>query len=102
MTPTTVFRPASLSKAFATAAAGRMVDRGKLRWNKRLVGVPPYFKLKDVQDTEQAIVADILGQRVGLPHNTYDNLLEDDAPYDERVRKLSEVDNTCAPEQCYG
>lgn len=102
VTPTTVFRLASLSKAFATAVTGLMVDRGKLRWSTRLVDVLPYFKLKDVQDTEQATVADILGQRVGLPHNTYDNLLEDDVPYDELVRKLAEVDNTCAPGQCYG
>jgi len=102
VTPTTVFRLASLSKAFATAVTGLMVDRGKLRWNTRLVDVLPYFKLRDVQDTEQATVADILGQRLGLPHNTYDNLLEDDVPYDELVRKLDEVDNTCAPGQCYG
>jgi beta-lactamase class C len=102
VTGATVFRLASLSKAFATAVTGLMVDRGKLRWNTRMVDVLPYFKLKDVQDTEQATVADILGQRVGLPHNTYDNLLEDDVPYDELVRKLADVDNTCAPGQCYG
>ncbi|MBD8873259.1 serine hydrolase domain-containing protein [Rhodanobacter sp. DHB23] len=102
VTPATVFRLASLSKAFATAATGIEVDHGKLGWDTKLADVLPYFKLKDVQATEQATVADILGQRVGLPHNTYDNLLEDDVPYDELVRKLDEVDNTCAPGLCYG
>ncbi|WP_426662549.1 serine hydrolase domain-containing protein [Rhodanobacter aciditrophus] len=102
VTPTTVFRLASLSKAFATAVTGLLVDGGKLRWDMKLVDVLPYFKLKDMQSADQATVADILGQRLGLPHNTYDNLLEDDEPYQELVRKLDEVDNTCAPGQCYG
>ncbi|MFK2878799.1 beta-lactamase family protein [Rhodanobacter hydrolyticus] len=102
VTAITVFRLASLSKAFATAVTGLEVDAGKLGWDTKLVNVLPYFKLKDVQSTELATVADILGQRVGLPHNTYDNLLEDDVPYDELVRKLDEVENTCAPGVCYG
>jgi beta-lactamase class C len=102
VTPTTVFRLASLSKAFATAVTGQLVDSGKLRWDMKLVDVLPYFKLKDMQSADQATVADILGQRLGLPHNTYDNLLEEDVPYRELVRKLDEVDNTCAAGQCYG
>ncbi len=102
VTPTTVFRLASLSKAFATAVTGIMVDDGKLRWDMKLVDVLPYFKLKDMQSADQATVADILGQRLGLPHNTYDKLLEGDESYQELVRKLDEVDNTCAVGQCYG
>jgi len=102
VTPDTVFRLASLSKAFATAVTGLLVDSGKLRWDMKLVDVLPYFKLKDMQSTDQATVADILGQRLGLPHNTYDNLLEDDVSYQELVRKLDEVDNTCTAGQCYG
>ncbi|MBA2077465.1 serine hydrolase domain-containing protein [Rhodanobacter sp. PCA2] len=102
ITPDTVFRLASLSKAFATAVTGVMVDSGKLRWDMKLVDVLPYFKLKDMQSADQATVADILGQRLGLPHNTYDNLLEGDISYQELVRKLDEVDNTCPAGQCYG
>jgi beta-lactamase class C len=102
ITPNTVFRLASLSKAFATAVTGLLVDSGKLRWDMKLIDVLPYFKLKDMQSADQATVADILGQRLGLPHNTYDNLLEGDVSYQELVRKLDEVDNTCPPGQCYG
>ena len=102
VTPTTVFRLASLSKAFATAVTGLLVDSGKLRWDMKLVDVLPYFKLKDMQSADQATVADILGQRLGLPHNTYDNLLEGDESYQELVRKLDEVDVTCPAGQCYG
>ncbi|KRE99960.1 serine hydrolase [Frateuria sp. Soil773] len=102
VTPDTVFRLASLSKAFATALTGVLVHDGKLSWDTRLVNVLPFFKLKSVPDTEQATVGDILGQRIGLPRNTYDNMLEDDIPYEELVRKLDEVDMTCGVGQCYG
>lgn len=102
VTPDTVFRLASLSKAFATALTAILVHDGKLSWNTRLVNVLPFFKLKSVPDTELATVGDILGQRLGLPRNTYDNKLEDNIPYEELVRKLDEVDMTCSVGRCYG
>jgi len=102
VTPTTVFRLASLSKAFASAITGLLIDDGKLSWDTKLVDVLPYFKLKDANAAEQATVSDILGQRLGLPRNTYDSSLEGDIPYEELVRKLDEVDMTCGVGQCYG
>jgi beta-lactamase class C len=102
VTPNTVFRLASLSKAFATAITGLLVDDGKLSWDTKLVDVLPYFKLKDMQAASQATVSDILGQRLGLPRNTYDNMLEGDIPYEELVRKLDEVSLVCGVGQCYG
>ncbi len=102
VTPTTVFRLASLSKAFATAVTGLVIGDGRLGWDTRLTDVLPYFKLKDTEGAMHATVGDILGQRLGLPRNTYDNMLEDDVPYEELVRKLDEVDMTCAVGKCYG
>jgi len=102
ITPETVFRLASLSKAFAAAIAGLLVDDGKLGWDTKLVDVLPYFKLKDMQAATQATVGDILGQRLGLPRNTYDNMLEGDTSYEELVRKLDEVDMVCGVGRCYG
>lgn len=102
VTPDTVFRLASLSKAFATALAGLLVDDGRLRWDTKLVDVLPYFKLKDTQAGSAATLSDILGQRLGLPRNTYDSMLEDEVPYEELVRKLGEVDMVCGVGQCYG
>ena len=64
VTPKTVFRLASLSKAFATAITGLLVDDGKLGWDTRLIDVLPYFKLKDAHASDQATVGDILGQRL--------------------------------------
>jgi len=102
ITADTVFRLASLSKAFATALTGLLVQDGKLSWNTKLVDVLPYFKLKDAQAGAQATVGDILGQRIGLPRNTYDSMLEGDVPYETLVRKLDEVDMACGVGQCYG
>ena len=70
VTPDTVFRLASLSKAFATAVAGVLVNDGKFSWDTKLADVLPFFKLKDAAAAEKATVRDILGQRLGLPRNT--------------------------------
>ncbi|MFC4764069.1 serine hydrolase domain-containing protein [Dyella koreensis] len=102
VTPETVFRLASLSKAFATAVTGVLVNDGKLSWDTKLADVLPFFKLKDAAAAEKATVRDILGQRLGLPRNTYDNMLEGDVSYEELVRRLDEVNMTCAVGQCYG
>jgi beta-lactamase class C len=100
--PDTVFRLASLSKAFATALTGLLVRDGVLSWDTRLADVLPFFKLKDAHATEQATVRDILGQRLGLPRNAYDNMLTNGVPYPELARKLDEVDMSCGVGDCYG
>lgn len=102
VTPETVFRLASLSKAFATALTGVLVDEGKLSWDTKLTAVLPFFRLKSDSAAEQATVRDILGQRLGLPKNTYDNMLEENFSYEELARKLDEVSLTCGVGQCYG
>ncbi|HET6552504.1 MAG TPA: serine hydrolase domain-containing protein [Dyella sp.] len=102
VTPETVFRLASLSKAFATALAGVLVDDGKLSWDTKLIAVLPFFHLKSDGAAQQATIRDILGQRLGLPKNTYDNMLEENIPYEELARKLDEVTLTCGVGQCYG
>lgn len=102
VTPETVFRLASLSKAFATALTGVLVGDGKLSWDTKLTAVLPFFHLKNDSAAEQATVRDILGQRLGLPKNTYDNMLEENIPYEELARKLDEVTLTCDVGQCYG
>jgi beta-lactamase class C len=102
VTADTVFRLASLSKAFATAVTGLLIDDGRFSWDTKLADVLPFFQLKDAEASGEATVKDILGQRLGLPHNTYDALLEDNVPYEELVRRLDEVTLTCNVGQCYG
>lgn len=102
VTNDTVFRLASLSKAFASALAAMLVDEGLLSWETHIAAVLPTFELQDVNASEKLTVRDILSQRVGLPHNTYDTLLEQDEPYPVLVEKLKEVPLACAVGDCYG
>lgn len=99
--PDTVFRLASLSKAFATTLTGLLVEDGLMSWNTRISSVLPTFALADVDSSNKLTVEDILSHRVGLPHNTYDNLIEQDEPYPLLVERLSEVKLSCPTGDCY-
>jgi beta-lactamase class C len=101
ITTDTVFRLASLSKAFAATMTGLLVDDGYLSWNTRVSGVLPTFALKNTASGESVTIRDILSHRVGLPHNTYDNLLEQDEPYQGLIERLKEVDPICGAGDCY-
>ena len=98
----TVFRLASLSKGFAAALSGILIERGLLHWDTRIADVLPTFTLNDAVGAERLTVADILSHRVGLPHNTFDNLLEQEQPYELLVDQLKDVPLTCPVGQCYG
>ncbi|MGH8115116.1 MAG: serine hydrolase domain-containing protein [Rhodanobacteraceae bacterium] len=100
--PDTVFRLASLSKAFATALTGILVQQGVLTWDTRLASVLPFFKLRNANASQEATVRDVLSQSIGLPHNAYDNLLSNGVSYQELERKLATVPMTCEPGECYG
>ena len=101
VTTDTVFRLASLSKAFATTLSGLLVEDGLLRWDTRIASVLPTFSLADLDAGNKLTVADILSHRVGLPHNTYDNLLEQDEPYPLLVERLADVPMACPVGDCY-
>ncbi len=97
----TVFRLASLSKAFATTLSGLLVENGLLHWDTTISSVLPTFALADLDSSNKLTVADILSHRVGLPHNTYDNLLERDEPYPLLVERLADVPMACPVGECY-
>ena len=101
VTTNTVFRLASLSKAFAGTLAGLLVEDGSLRWDMRVADQLPAFKLADLQDTQSLTVRDILSQRAGLTHNTYDRDLESDIPFELLVQRLAQAPLACAPGDCY-
>jgi beta-lactamase class C len=98
----TAFRLASLSKAFATAMTALLVHDGIMSWDTRIAGVLPTFALADVASSQKLTVRDILSHRVGLPHNTYDRLLEQDEPYEVLVDRLKDVPMACGVGDCYG
>ncbi len=97
----TVFRIASLSKAFAGTLTAMLVRDGAMSWESRIVDQLPAFKLKDLQASEKLTVLDILSHRVGLPFHAYDRELEANQPYPLLVDKLGEAPITCEPGNCY-
>ena len=61
-----LFKIASNTKAFTTAALAILVDEGKLRWDDKVVKYLPDFKLHDPWVTEHFIIKDLLTHRSGL------------------------------------
>lgn len=98
----TVFRLASLSKAFAGTMAGLLVNDGSLRWDSRVADYVPGFRLADEDYTRQVTVADVLSHSVGLKaHNAYDRDIEANAEYYQVAQRLAAAPMQCAPGECY-
>jgi len=97
----TVFRLASLSKAFAGTMAGLLVNDGTLRWDSKVTDYVPGFRLSTPEATDKLTVADVLSQRVGLTSNAYDRDVEANADYYTLTQKLATAPLKCAPGECY-
>jgi CubicO group peptidase (beta-lactamase class C family) len=66
--PDTRFQIASVSKYVTAAAAGSLVDEGKLGWDTPVVTYLPGFTLKDTYAGEHATLRDLLAHRTGFRH----------------------------------
>jgi len=97
----TVFRLASLSKAFAATISSELVAEGAMNFDTPIVNQLPAFKLRDYASSNKVTVRDILSHRVGLTHNTYDRDLESNQPYPLLAEKLSSAPMACTPGDCY-
>ena len=101
ITTDTVFRLASLSKAFAATLTTLLVSEGAMGWDRPIINQLPAFKLRDYDSARTVTVRDILSHRVGLTRNTYDRDLENDAPYPLLAEKLADAPMACTPGDCY-
>lgn len=99
--PHTVFRLASLSKAFAGTITGMLVNEGALRWDSRVADYLPSLQFSDPAAARQLTVADVLSHRVGLTHNAYDRDLERNVDFNTLVQKFAQAPMRCAPGECY-
>jgi len=97
----TVFRLASLSKAFAGTVTGMLVSEGALRWDSHVADFMPSLQFSNPDAARQLTVADVLSHRVGLGHNTYDRDLEGNVEYHTLVQKLAYAPMTCGVGDCY-
>ena len=99
--PDTLFRIASLSKSFAGALSGLLVNERALRWEDRVQDLVPALVLKDIEGAGRLRIDELLSHRVGLPHNTLDRALEADSPYPLLVDQLDDITPLCAVGSCY-
>ncbi len=67
VTPETIFRIGSTSKAFTAALVGMEVDDGKLGWNDPVIDHKPDFAMYDPWVTRQIQVWDLMAQHSGMP-----------------------------------
>ena len=97
----TVFRLASLSKSFASTAAGMLVADGRLRWDSTVVDYYPSLQFSEPRAAYQLTLADVLSHRVGIASNAFDRDLERNAEYASLVQKIAYAPMKCAPGECY-
>ncbi len=102
VTSDTVFRLASLSKAFAATLSAQLVAEDAMSWDRPIINQLPAFKLRDYRSAQTVTVRDVLSHRVGLAHNTYDRDLENNSPYPLLADRLSNAPMACTPGDCYG
>ncbi len=98
----TIFRIASLSKAFAATLAGMMVEERLISWEAPVINWLPTFTLRAPAVAEQLTIEDVLSHRTGLPRNALDLSLEGNEPYRALLEKLSQVRAVCSVGNCYG
>ena len=75
ITPQTLFKIASNSKAMTTALLGRLVEQGKLAWDDPVTKYLPDFRMHDPWVTKNMRVADLLTHASGLPEGGGDLML---------------------------
>ena len=75
VTPKTLFKIASNSKAMTGALLARLVQQGKLRWDDPVVKHLPAFAMHDPWVTAHMTVSDLLIHNSGLPEGGGDLML---------------------------
>jgi len=90
VTPESLFRIASNTKAFTTASLAMLVDEGKLTWDDRVIDHVPGFQMYDPYVTREMLVRDLLVHRSGLGLGAGDLMFwpSTDLPPDEIVRRI--------------
>lgn len=97
----TIFRIASLSKAFAATITGELVNEGQLSLDTPISKFNQDFELRSASQTKAMTLSDILSHRVSLPPYAYDNLLEAGQSPPKILQKMKKVSPICKVGTCY-
>ena len=85
----TLFQIGSVSKSFAAAAIGALVEDGLADWDDPVARHLPWFRVRDPWATRSMTLRDLLSHRSGMPEDAYPVLAVMDArAAAERVRVL--------------
>ncbi len=87
----TVFRIASLSKAFPAVLTGLLVQDSMLNWDDRVKTFLPDLELNRPSATDSLSLRHLLSHTTGLPRHTYSNLLNMEVPYADILTQLKDV-----------
>ncbi len=102
VTPHTLFRLASVSKTFASAAGALLVRDRLVDWETPVLNKVDGVRFKRPDYGERINLRHVLSQSTGLMPHAYTNLIEDDMPYERIKQRLERVDFICEPGDCYG
>ncbi|WDE13990.1 serine hydrolase domain-containing protein [Thalassomonas haliotis] len=100
--PDTVFRLASVSKTFTSAAVGILVAQGKLSWDSKLSDYVEHLSFNKPDYGSALTLRHLLSHSSGLMPHAYTNLIEDRVSYKKILTKMAQVPFICAPGTCYG
>ncbi|MGV8835972.1 serine hydrolase domain-containing protein [Cellvibrio sp.] len=101
VTPDTVFRLASLSKAVAATSASVLVNEGKISWDTTITSVLPNVTFSNARYGKQLTLRHILSQSSGLPRHTYSHFIDAGKSYADTVARLRYVNFVCPPGKCF-
>ena len=99
VTPDTVFRWASLSKGVASALVAQLAQQGRLSLDTPVLSLGTSLTIPG--DGSRVTVADLLSHRVGLPHNAWDDRLEDGEDPKALRALLGALPPACPPGTCH-
>jgi len=90
VTPQTLFRIASNTKAFTAAALAILVDEKRIRWDDAVVQHLPAFQMYDPYVTREMTIRDLLTHRSGMGLGAGDLMFfpPSDLSRDEIIRRL--------------
>jgi beta-lactamase class C len=102
ITDETLFRIASLSKTFASAAASLLVEADLVQWHTPLTDNLQDLKFKRSDYGEEISLHHLMSQSTGLMPHAFTNLIEDNMSFRRIINRLDKVDFICEPGECYG
>ncbi|MDZ7684995.1 MAG: serine hydrolase domain-containing protein [Gammaproteobacteria bacterium] len=102
ITPHTLFRIASVSKTFASAAGAMLVRQQRVDWETPVLANVGDIRFKRPEYGRRINLRHVLSQSTGLMPHAYTNLIEHNVPYERIKKRLHQVDFICEPGDCYG